>query len=203
MVSIPATLDRRSTPPDDHELLCSLNAGDEDAMAEIWRRHSAAVFRTARRTVGSDALAQEVAQDAFVTLWKQSERVDLNRGSILTFLRTVTRNRSIDIVRREVSRREREERVWANSSSIAGPDDPIDLVVLDDLIVRVRAAVARLPNAQRESVELAWFGGLTYRDVATSLGLPEGTVKTRIREGLRRLSATMSNESVTSVRQAS
>ena len=200
MVSTSATLDRPTTPTDDQALLRSLQLGDAGAIAEVWRRHSATVICAARRIVRSEALAQEIAQDVFTTLWMQSERIDLDRGSILTFLRVVTKNRAVDMVRREVARRRREERVWANSFFVAGPDDPIDLVVRDELVHRVRAAVAELPGVQRESVELAWFGGLTYREVAISLGIPEGTAKSRIRDGFRRVSRALTEDRLSSAR---
>ena len=175
----------------DEDLVRDLQSGDTDALAEVWRRHWAMVVNAALRRVRSEALAQEIAQDVFTTLWKQPHRVDLDRGTLVAFLRVVTRNRSVDVVRREVARARREEQVFEHPSLAIGPDDPAELVLRRELISQVRLTVEALPQREREVLELAWFAGKSYREVASMLGIPEGTAKSRIRHGLRRMSETL------------
>ncbi len=191
-------VERPTALSDDRTLVGLLQQRDPAAIAEVWRRHSAMVIRAAQRVTRSDALAHEIAQDVFTTLWKQPERVDLDRGSLASFLGSVARNRSVDVVRHEAARRRREERTSADPSTAGRPDDPVDVVLHDELTLRVRAAVAELPSHEREAVELAWFGGHAYRQVAIALGVPEGTAKTRIREGMRRMSRTLADDRVLS-----
>ena len=181
---------------DDRLLMRLLLQRDAGAMVEIWRRHSSTVHVTARRIVCSDALAQEVVQDVFMTLWDQSARIDLDRGSLLVFLKAVTRHRSVDVVRQEVARRRREQRVCEDPCLDAVPGDPIDAVLRIDLIHRVRRAVSDLPGHERASIELSWFADRPYREVAGVLDIPEGTAKTRIRQGLRHLSLGLADERV-------
>jgi RNA polymerase sigma-70 factor (ECF subfamily) len=174
-------------------LLGLLQLGDPAAIAEVWRRHSSMVMAVARRIVRNAALAEEIAQDVMMTLWNQSDRIDLERGSIPSFLRSVTRNRSVDVVRSEVSRRRREEQVH-DGAGLVGPDDPIDTILRNELTHRVRGAVSALPSQERVAVELAWFGGHPYESVASTLGIPGGTAKTRIRAGLRRASLSLDDD---------
>ena len=143
----------------------------------------------ARRVVGSDALADEVTQDVFVDLWKRPERFDPGRGALRTFLLTSAHGKAVDIVRSESARRSREEKT-ARETVAAGYDldrYAWDLAVAD----RVKIAVGSLPGGERQAIELAYFDGRTYREVAEILGEPEGTIKSRIRSGLRRLKSAL------------
>ena len=157
----------------------------QEALAEAYRRHAGAVFALSRRLLVDRAMAEEVVQEVFLRLWHQPDKFDPERGSLRSFLLAQTHGRSVDILRSEVSRRQREERD-ARETAEAGYDIEhavVDLAVADE----VREAMAVLPPGERLAIELAYFGGHTYREVATLLDEPEGTVKSRIRSGLRRL----------------
>ena len=157
----------------------------QEALAEAYRRHAGAVFALARRLLVDRAMAEEVVQEVFLRLWHQPDKFDPERGSLRSFLLAQTHGRSVDILRSEVSRRQREERD-ARETAEAGYDIEhavVDLAVADE----VREAMAVLPAGERAAIELAYFAGHTYREVATLLDEPEGTVKSRIRSGLRRL----------------
>ena len=157
----------------------------QEALAEAYRRHAGAVFALARRLLVDRAMAEEVVQEVFLRLWHRPDKFDPDRGSLRSFLLAQTHGRSVDILRSEVSRRQREERD-ARETAESGYDIEhavVDLAVADE----VREAMSILPAAERAAVELAYFGGHTYREVATLLDEPEGTVKSRIRSGLRRL----------------
>ena len=166
-------------------LVVSIGRYRQEALAEAYRRHAGAVFALSRRLLVDRALAEEVVQEVFLRLWHRPEKFDPERGSLRSFLLAQTHGRSVDILRSEVSRRQREERD-ARETAESGYDIEhavVDLAVADD----VREAMAVLPASERAAIELAYFGGHTYREVATLLDEPEGTVKSRIRSGLRRL----------------
>lgn len=169
----------------DEALITEIASEREGALAEAYRRHSGPVFRMARNLTRNETLAEEVVQEVFLRLWRHPDKFDASRGSLRSFLLAHAHGRSIDLIRSEASRRNREERDGRLAAQIRpGLDEDVwQLALAADL----RAALASLPDGERRALELAYFGGLTYREVATQLALPEGTVKSRIRAGLRRL----------------
>lgn len=171
----------------DAVLVVALARYDQAALSEVYERHSGAVFALARRLVRDRALAEEVTQEIFLRLWNRPERFDADRGSLRAFLLADTHGRSIDLLRSELARKDREEReaqkMPTQPSSVEG--EVLSRVTSET----VRAAVSSLSEREREAIELAYFGGLSYREVAGRLGEPEGTVKSRIRSGMKRLRA--------------
>jgi RNA polymerase sigma-70 factor (ECF subfamily) len=169
----------------DAALVVAIGRWRQDALAEAYRRHAGAAFALARRLLGDRELAEEVLQEVFLRLWNAPERYDPERGSLRSYLLAQTHGRSVDLLRSETSRRRREERE-ARETAEHGVDierEVIDLTVAD----QVKEVVAELPVEERRAIELAYFGGHTYRQVAVLLDEPEGTVKSRIRSGLRRM----------------
>jgi RNA polymerase sigma-70 factor (ECF subfamily) len=169
----------------DAALVVAIGRWRQDALAEAYRRHAGSVYALARRLLGDPTLGEEVMQETFLRLWQEPDKFDPERGSLRSFLLARTHGRAIDVLRSDASRRRREERD-ARRTAEAGYDvehEVWDLTVAD----HVKAAVARLPAEQREAIVLAYFGGHTYREVAEMLGVPEGTIKSRIRSGLLRL----------------
>jgi RNA polymerase sigma-70 factor (ECF subfamily) len=166
-------------------LVVAIGRWRQDALAEAYRRHAGAVFALSQRLVNDRTLAEEVVQEVFLRLWDKPDRFDPERGSLRSYLLAQCHGRSVDLIRSEQSRRNREERDHRQRAE-AGYDlehEVWDLAVAE----HVREAMADLPDDERRAIELAYFGGLTYRQVAEVLGAPEGTVKSRIRSGLRRL----------------
>lgn len=169
----------------DAALVVAIGRWREDALAEVYRRHGGAAFALARRLLNDRELGEEILQEVFLRLWNTPERFDPERGSLRSFLLAQIHGRSVDLLRSETSRRRREER-QARESTDFGDDierQVIDLTVSE----KVKEVVAGLPPDERQAIELAYFGGHTYRQVAVMLEAPEGTVKSRIRSGLRRL----------------
>ncbi len=134
------------------------------------------------RVIRDETLAEDVVQDTFVGFWKTPEKYDPSRGSLRTFLLTIAHRRAVDVVRSEESRARRETRP---------PDpDPFDLeeeVIARSVSLEVRSALGALADEEREAISLAYFGGLSYVQVARVLDAPEGTIKSRIRNGMRKL----------------
>lgn len=174
---------------DDRLLRDRLVAGDDRALASVIEEFGSLVRNVARRVLRDDAAADDVVQDVFVWLWERPDRFDPDRGSLRSFLAVVARRRAIDWIRRHDADRRRADRV-AQDAPPVNTDLAEDVTARDDA-ARVRAAVATLPSDQREAITLAFFGGLSYREVAVQLHIPEGTAKSRLRLALAKLSATL------------
>lgn len=174
----------------DAALVVSVSRRHSDALAEAYRRHAGAVFGLARRLLNDTARAEEIVQEVFLRLWNTPEKFDPERGSLRSYLLAQCHGRAVDTLRSEVSRRRREERDLRRTAD-AGYD--LEREVLDlSMAEHVRAAIAALPVGERQAIELAYLQGHTYREVADILDQPEGTIKSRIRTGLRHLSEALS-----------
>jgi RNA polymerase sigma-70 factor, ECF subfamily len=174
---------------DDVELMQGVARGDEVALSTIYQRHADTCYALARRVVNDRTLAEEVVQELFVRLWRAPERFDPERGSLRSFLLAQVHGRAVDLLRSEVARRGREAR---DAGRTLTSEDDLERAVLDLTEAEaVRTALATLSEGERQAIELAYFGGHTYREVATLLEQPEGTVKSRIRSGLLRLRAAL------------
>ncbi|MEA2685242.1 MAG: hypothetical protein QOE93_437 [Actinomycetota bacterium] len=178
----------------DDALLAGFGMGDAEAATSFVRRHQARVYGLARSIVSDPALAEDVAQEAFVRAWRHAAAYDARRGSVNTWLLAITRNLAIDALRLH-------RPAPVDPSTIAdfdvrsagtGPSDgPAAAAELASDMVRMRAALAALPEEQRRAVVLAALCGRTAKEVGESEGIPLGTAKTRIRTGLIRVRDTL------------
>jgi RNA polymerase sigma-70 factor (ECF subfamily) len=167
----------------DLELVEAVVLRDAEAFNEIYRRHSHSVVTTAKMVLGNSTVCEDVVAEVFLAFWLKPDSFDPTRGSLLGFLRLKTRGRSIDIVRSDVSRRRREESdCRADRRYVSYPDDGILAVGAAE---QLHQALSALIDREREPIELAFFTGMTYKDVAEQLNVAEGTIKSRIRSGLR------------------
>jgi RNA polymerase sigma-70 factor (ECF subfamily) len=181
----------------EHLLHERLAAGDDDALAEVYDVYAPLVFGIARKVTASRALAEDVTQEVFVQLWQDPRRFDPERGTLRSYLGVLAHRRAVDAVRRDTRRHAREE--IAGTGSVAAPTSSWgqpETVVDREVAGQVRRAIDRLPPAQQEALRLAYYGGRTYRDVASVLGIPEGTAKSRLRSGLANLSELLVDEGV-------
>lgn len=176
------------------ELLRRAGRGDQSAFAELYDALSPLVYGVVLKVVRDPSQAEEVAQEVFVELWRLAARFDGTKGSAKTWAATLAHRRAIDRVRSEQAARVRQDRD-ANQTIRDERDVVASEVESSFDKVRVRRAVLQLSELQREAVELAYFGGHTYREVAVLLNVAEGTVKSRIRDGMIRLRDELGGES--------
>jgi RNA polymerase sigma factor (sigma-70 family) len=180
---------RLGDDPGDAAIVARLRSGDRSAVDDLYERFRRPAFALARRVLADDVLAEDVLQDAFLTVWRDPGAYDSSRGTFASWFLAMVHHKAVDSVRREESQRRRQARA-EDEVALAAPlatadveDDVWGRVVAD----RVRSALGNLPDAQREALTLAYYGGYTQREVAALTDAPLGTVKTRMLAGMRRL----------------
>ncbi len=175
----------------DAQLVTSIARYSEVALAEVYRRHGGAVYGLARRVLNDPAEAEDVTQEVFLRLWNEPDRYDPARGSLRSFLLAQSHARAVDAVRSTSSRRQRESRDALRTArgTYDLQHEVWDLAMAD----QVGHAMGVLPEDERRAIKLAYFDGHTYREVARLLQQPEGTVKSRIRNGMRRMRAALAD----------
>ena len=177
----------------DEALLAGLAAGDAGAATALVRRYQRRVFGLAATIVNDRALAEDVAQEAFTRAWRHAGAYDARRGSVATWLLTITRNLAIDALR--VRRSEPvDPAMLAVVAGASGGRGPAEAAVASTEIERLQRALADLPLEQRRAVVLAAIGGRTGQEISQSEGIPLGTAKTRIRSAMLRLRESLAEE---------
>lgn len=174
----------------DASLIVSVGRFHGEALAEVYRRHAGAVFGLARRLLSDRAFAEEIVQEVFMRVWSDPDRFDPDRGSLRSYLLAQCHSRSVDLIRAESRRSQRElnENHLAAETGYDVEHEVWDIVVTEE----VDSALGKLPEGERDAILLSYFGGHTYREVADLLDTPEGTVKSRIRSGLKRMRGDLS-----------
>jgi len=172
------------------ELVAQQDAG---ALEALYDRYGRAAYSLARRILTEETLAQDVVQEVFLSLWRDARRFDAGRGTVATYLLSMTHHRAVDVVRREENLRR-----WRTSDEglELAPDPKArveDEVEASERRAEVRAAIKDLPDPQRQALLLAYFGGYTQREVAALVGVPLGTVKTRMAAGMRKMKEALSD----------
>ena len=173
--------------PDDASLLRRVQAGDDQALAALYDRHGGAAYGLAYRIAGDAATAEDAVQEAFVSLWRQAPRFDAERGQVRSWLLTIVHHRAIDFVRRKTNRPERQLPDGAEEFLVDAGPAPHEAVASSMQSALVREAVRRIPEDQRRTVEMAYFGGMTHVEIAEAMGVPLGTVKSRLRIAMEKL----------------
>jgi RNA polymerase sigma-70 factor (ECF subfamily) len=169
----------------DNDLVASLADDNAEAYAELYRRHASSVISAARVILRIGPDSEDVATEVFIQLWMSPENFDPNRGSLVGYLRMSAKRRSIDFLRSWSARKRREANDFYQVN-LPPPDSDAKLIESEEADM-VKQSIATLPAVEREAIETAFYKGMSYSAVAVHLGLPEGTVKARIRSGLRRL----------------
>jgi RNA polymerase sigma-70 factor, ECF subfamily len=162
----------------DAMLVSAIRSGDEQAMAQLYERHSAVVYSVALRVLGDTAAAEDILQEVFMQLWRSPGAFDANRGSLPGWLAVITRNRAID------SLRKRRPETDITDVVVCFEPDMLHSVDWSLALEKIRSALGSMPPSQRSALEMAFFQGLTHSEIAEKTGEALGTIKTRIRTGL-------------------
>jgi RNA polymerase sigma-70 factor (ECF subfamily) len=179
----------------DEQLMARLAMRDIKAFEALYDRYGTLVYSTALRVVADVQLAEDIAQDVFLRIWRRPDHYVPQRGRFVTWLLSVARNGAVDQIRTRGRRRRHE--TGSEESAQELPDegrDPALMAQLSDERQKVRRALASLPLEQRRVIEMAYYGGYTQQEISEMLGQPLGTVKTRIRLGMQKLRAALAPE---------
>ena len=179
----------------DEDLMTQVQSGDARAFEVIFDRHADAAFSLAYRMCGRRVTAEDVVQEAFLSLWRSGARYDRTRGSVRSWVLGVVHNRAIDLFRRDAVRTSRDVSDEAAVERMAAPDSTEGEVHRRDDASEVQGALQDLPDDQRQVIELAYFGGFSHSEIAEQLQLPAGTVKGRMRLGLTKLRLSLGDPS--------
>ncbi|MDX2260169.1 MAG: sigma-70 family RNA polymerase sigma factor [Gemmatimonadales bacterium] len=178
-------------PPDDSSLVLAMTQGDTAAMSTLYDRYAPGLLGLALRITREQADAEEVVVDTFAQAWRDAARFETGRGTVAAWLVTIARSRALDLMRARSRRGRLTDAAEVETASPpamgGGFASPMAGVLADERARRIRDALLALPDAQREALELAYFEGLSQSEIAERLDQPLGTVKTRLRLGLRKM----------------
>jgi RNA polymerase sigma-70 factor (ECF subfamily) len=170
----------------DEDLISLVEASDAEAFATLYDRHSRAAFSLAYRMMGDRQAAEDLAQDAFLKVWRSAGSYRAERGSVRTWILSIAHNRGIDQLRSHASRRRTQDRIEA-SAPRSQPSEAFAETWRNSQRDQVREALNTLPSEQLKILELAYFSGYTHVEISEVLSLPLGTVKGRMRLGLKKI----------------
>lgn len=175
---------------DDAELVQAMARGDEQAFASLFDRYNSTLLGFLIRILNNKAEAEDVLQEVFVQVWRDAPRYDVRRGRVFTWLVTIARSRALDRLR-ALGSHESMRTKWAIESMVS-PSSAMDNTIRSDQAKIIRHALEDINDAQREVLLLAYFEGLSHQEIADRVGIPLGTAKTRIRDGLKKLRGMLS-----------
>jgi RNA polymerase sigma-70 factor, ECF subfamily len=170
----------------DEDLISLVETGDADAFAALYDRHSSAAFSLAYRMMGERQASEDLAQDAFLKVWRGAGSYRVARGSVRTWILSIVHNRGIDQLRSHASRRRTQDKIEATAPR-SQPSEAFAETLRNSQRDQVREAMGTLPSEQLKILELAYFSGYTHVEISELLGLPLGTVKGRMRLGLKKI----------------
>jgi RNA polymerase sigma factor (sigma-70 family) len=177
---------------DDDDLLVACAEGDEQALGSLYDRYGTVAYRLALRIVREAALAEDAVQEAFLSVWRQAASFDRSRGKASTWILTLVHRRAVDLVRNQARFNALPDQLELKGPQKVAAESTDDDVALREARGEVQAALATLSQPEREVLELAYWGGLTQSEIATALGIPHGTVKSRTFSALASLRAALS-----------
>ncbi len=174
---------------DEAELINRITQRDEQALGKLYDLYSKLLYGFILSIVKKEVEAEDILQELFVQIWEKAALFKSSRGNVYTWLMTLARNRAIDRIRSKQYRAQGQVNSEFGVESIVNPDDPspLDAVMIRERSEVVHLALATLPVEQREVIQIAYFGGHSQSEIAAQLNVPLGTVKTRMRQGMKKL----------------
>lgn len=193
-----SVLHRKSYKKKDAVLLECIADGDEEALAQLYDQYSAILFGLIRSIVNNKEIAEDLLQEIFLLIWDRADNFDASKGSVYTWLITLTRNKSIDTIRSKAFRQQ-QQHVSADQSEphfypASNEQSPFESMLLNEKAEIIKNALNNIPAKQREVIEIAYFEGFSQSKIAEIYNIPLGTVKTRMRQGLEKLQALLKNK---------
>jgi RNA polymerase sigma-70 factor, ECF subfamily len=174
------------TDESDLQVLMALRQGDTNALGIIYDRYGTAVYRLALKILANPTEAEDLTQEVFLAFWRGVEKYDVDRGTLIVFLLTITRSRALNRIKQQGSQQNLQQRVGTYLPT-AQSNPGLDAVTLTELRERMNSALQELPDNQRQVLEMGYYQGKSQSEIAQELDLPLGTVKTRSRQGLLKL----------------
>lgn len=183
---------RRFTSDEEIELIERIAQKDTEALQALYDLYAKLVYSLVYRILGSQEDAEDLVQEVFMLVWEKASVFDRKKGNVYGWLVTLSRNRAIDRTRSEKSKRNkkqkfREENKAVDFAMTMASDTPFDLAMMSQRAELLQEAMQKIPDEQREVIMMAYFGGLSQSEIAEHADLPLGTVKTRMRQGMRKL----------------
>jgi RNA polymerase sigma-70 factor (ECF subfamily) len=195
LASRPSAADEAAVRADERAMVRAMAAGDDAGLTALYDQLAPRILAVLDRMLATRAEAEELLQEVFVELWRRAEQYRDDRGSVRAWAMTIARSRAVDQLRKRRRRRDGDHAPAGDGDLVAPesgrPDRAADRRQSE---LRVGAALAELSAEQREVLELAYFGGLSHSEIADRLGIPLGTVKSRIIAGMKRLRARLKGE---------
>jgi RNA polymerase sigma-70 factor, ECF subfamily len=179
----------------DEDLISLVQTSDAEAFGTLYDRHSRAAYCLAYRMMGEKQAAEDLAQEAFIKVWRRAGSYRAQKGSVRTWILSIVHNRGIDQLRSHASRRRTQEKIEASAAS-SQPSEAFAETWRNTQAEQVREALSTLPKEQLKILELAYFSGYTHVEIAELLGVPLGTVKGRMRAGLKKMRAYFGSQGV-------
>ncbi|MCO5222056.1 MAG: sigma-70 family RNA polymerase sigma factor [Thermomicrobiales bacterium] len=176
-----------SDPQTDEALIAALGQGDAEALGVLYDRYQRLAMAVAYRILNDTTATEDTLQDAFLQVWRNHQSFDPRRGNVRSWLMTIVRNAAIDRLRGRAGRARQDRSLDEIDYLLGEHDDPFQQAVESIQADQIRAAIEQLPSEQRDAIALAYFNGLTQQEIADRTGAPLGTVKGRMRLGLRKL----------------
>ena len=180
----------------DEDLISLVEGGDAEAFAVLYDRHGRPAYSLAYRMMGEKQAAEELAQNAFIKVWRRAGSYRAERASVRTWILSIVHNRGIDQLRSHASRRRLQEKIEASAASSQPSEEAFAETWRNTQAEQVREALSTLPKEQLKILELAYFSGYTHVEIAELLGVPLGTVKGRMRAGLKKMRAYFGSQGV-------
>jgi RNA polymerase sigma-70 factor (ECF subfamily) len=183
----------------DRQLMARIKSRDASALSELYDHYNRLLFGLILSILKKRVEAEDILQEVFTNIWEKAEQFDLERGTVYTWIVSLTRNKSIDRLRSKVYKEQKKQSTSLNDDDVFMPlysedSDPLENTILKDRAKRVHQALANISESQRMVLQVAYFNGMTQSEISEEFDIPLGTVKTRMRDGMMKLREILSKD---------